>query len=122
MPPHHLARKNNGLVKSTKLPRPIVAMPPSSRSRNQLKERAVFRYPGNGAGGERQSHICYVGNDGMPVTTELKIVLPEDDVPRGTWPVFRMMVSEGGSRYLWFRVNSHLRSLALSSLSLGGSS
>jgi hypothetical protein len=30
----------------------------------------------------------------MPVTTELKIVLPEDDVPRGTWPVFRMMVSE----------------------------
>ena len=58
----------------------------------------------------------------MPVTTELKIVLPEDDVPRGTWPVFRMMVSEGGSRYFWFRVNSHLRSLALSSLSLGGSS
>ena len=29
----------------------------------------------------------------MPVTTELKIVLPEDNVPRGTWPVFRMMVS-----------------------------
>ena len=29
-----------------------------------------------------------------PVTTELKIVLPEDDVPRGTWPVSRMLVSE----------------------------
>ena len=99
MPPHHLARKNNGmvngLVKSTKVPRPIVAMPPPTRSRNQLKERAVLVIPEKAeeeAGGERQSHICYVGNDSMPVTTELKIVLPEDDVPRGTWPVFRMMV------------------------------
>ena len=131
MPPHHLARKNNGmvngLVKSTKVPRPIaVAMPPSlTRSRNQLKDRAVLVIPEKAddeADGEQQSHISYVGNDSMPITTELKIVLPEDDVPRGTWPVFRMMVSEGGSRYLWFRVNSHLRSLALSSLSLGGSS
>ena len=127
MPPHHLARKNNGmvngLVKSTKVPRPIaVAMPPHpTRSRNQLKERVVLVIP-EMADGEQQSHISYVGNDSMPITTELKIVLPEDDVPRGTWPVFRMMVSEGGSRYLWFRVNSHLRSLALSSLSLGGSS
>jgi hypothetical protein len=46
MPPHHLARKNNGmvngLVKSTKVLRPIVAMPPSTRSRNQMKERAVL--------------------------------------------------------------------------------
>ncbi len=47
MPPHHLARKNNGmvngLVKSTKVPRPIVAMPPSTRSRNQLKESSLSR-------------------------------------------------------------------------------
>ncbi len=102
MPPHHLARKNNGmvngLVKSTKVPRPIVAMPPPTKSRNQLKERAVFALPEKAeeeAGGERQSHISYAGNDSMPITTELKIVLPEEDVPRGTWPVFRMMVSEG---------------------------
>ena len=85
----------------------------------QLKDEVDERTEG---GERQQSHICYVGNESMPITTELKIVLPEDDVPRGTWPVFRMMVSEGGSRYLWFRVNSHLRSLALSSLSLGGSS
>jgi hypothetical protein len=104
MPPHHLALKNNGmvngLVKSTKVPRPIVAMPPPTRSRNQLKERAVLlvipEKEEEEAGGERQGHISYVGNDSMPITTELKIVLPEDDVPRGTWPVFRMMVSERG--------------------------
>ena len=30
--------------------------------------------------------------DEIPITSELKIVLPEEDVPRGTWPVFRMMV------------------------------
>jgi len=44
---------------------------------------------------EQQSlGMCYVGNDSIPITNELQIVVPGvDDVPRGTWPVFRMMVS-----------------------------
>ncbi len=102
-PPHHLARKNNGmvnvLVKSTKVPRPNFSVHPI-KTRNRLKERAVpplvlkDEVEERTEGGERQqSHICYVGNESMPITTELKIVLSEDDVPRGTWPVFRMMVS-----------------------------
>ena len=90
----------NVLVKSTKVPRPNFAMHPI-KTRNQLKERAVppivleDEAEEEGAeGGERQqSHISYVGNISMPIMTELKIVMPEDDVPRGTWPVFRMMVS-----------------------------
>ncbi len=114
LPPHHLARKNNGmvnvLVKSTKVPRPNFAMHPI-KTRNQLKKRAVpfVLRDGvkEGAEGEerQQSHISYAGNDSMPITTELKIVLPEDDVPRGTWPVFRMMVSVVvvmGSRYILY--------------------
>ena len=38
-------------------------------------------------------HISYVGNDKMPITSTLKIVGEGEDVPRGVWPVFRMMVS-----------------------------
>jgi hypothetical protein len=29
-----------------------------------------------------------------PVTSVLQIVTPQDDVPRGVWPVFRLMVRE----------------------------
>ena len=84
--PHHLARKNNswvnGFVKSIKVPRPIIvansATPPRKPSRIETILHAV----------------CYVGNDSIPITNELQIVVPGvDDVPRGTWPVFRMMVS-----------------------------
>jgi hypothetical protein len=28
----------------------------------------------------------------MPVTTKLHIVTPQEDTPRGIWPVFRLMV------------------------------
>lgn len=94
--PHHLARKNNswvnGFVKSIKVPRPIIvantAVPPSKPSRIEPVLHAVEEE-------EQQSlGMCYVGNDSIPITNELQIVVPGvDDVPRGTWPVFRMMVS-----------------------------
>ena len=94
--PHHLARKNNswvnGFVKSIKVPRPIIvantAVPPSKPSRIETVLHAVEEE-------EQQSlGMCYVGNDSIPITNELQIVVPGvDDVPRGTWPVFRMMVS-----------------------------
>jgi len=42
---------------------------------------------------EADEHLSYVGNVQIPITSELKIVLPEEDVPSGIWPVFRMMVS-----------------------------
>lgn len=95
--PHHLARKNNswvnGFVKSIKVPRPIIvantAIPPRKPSRieSALHEKTEEK--------EQQSlGICYVGNDNIPITNELKIIVPGlDDVPRGTWPVYRMMVS-----------------------------
>jgi hypothetical protein len=94
--PHHLARKNNswvnGFVKSIKVPRPIIvansATPPRKPSRIETILHAEEKE-------EQQSlGMCYVGNDNIPITNELQIVVPGvDDVPRGTWPVFRMMVS-----------------------------
>jgi hypothetical protein len=39
------------------------------------------------------SELTYTGNVTMPITTHLHIVTPEEDPPRGIWPVFRLMVS-----------------------------
>ncbi len=38
------------------------------------------------------SELIYTGNATMPVTSDLHIVTPEEDTPRGIWPVFRMLV------------------------------
>lgn len=40
------------------------------------------------------SELVYTGNTTIPVTSQLHIVRPGEDAPRGTWPVFRMMVCE----------------------------
>ena len=39
------------------------------------------------------SELKYTGESVIPITTQLHIVKPGEDVPRGIWPVFRMMVS-----------------------------
>ena len=36
--------------------------------------------------------LTYTGDTKMPITTQLKIVPPQEDPPRGTWPVYRLMV------------------------------
>jgi hypothetical protein len=36
--------------------------------------------------------LTFTGGATIPVTTTLKIVTPEEDSPRGIWPVFRLMV------------------------------
>lgn len=36
--------------------------------------------------------LTYTGNTTMPITTRLQLVTPDDDTPRGIWPVFRLMV------------------------------
>jgi hypothetical protein len=39
------------------------------------------------------SELTYTGNATMPITTRLHIVTPDEDTPRGVWPIFRLMVS-----------------------------
>jgi hypothetical protein len=36
--------------------------------------------------------MTYTGQTSMPLTSKLHIVTPQEDTPRGTWPVFRLMV------------------------------
>jgi hypothetical protein len=36
--------------------------------------------------------LQYTGNAVMPITSFLNIVKPQDDMPKGIWPVFRLMV------------------------------
>lgn len=47
---------------------------------------------------ESPSEIQYPGNVTMPLTTVLHIVKPSEDVPRGIWPVFRLMDDTGRFR------------------------
>jgi hypothetical protein len=37
--------------------------------------------------------LTFTGTTTMPITSELKIVTPNQDPPSGIWPVFRLMVS-----------------------------
>ena len=104
--PHHLARKNNGmvnvLVKSTKVPRPITMVPLPSKKQQQHKvnnknpylkdQKKIVPVLEETMEEDENSHLSYVSSQKLPITSELKIVLPEEDVPRGIWPVFRMMV------------------------------
>lgn len=39
------------------------------------------------------STLRYTGDAVIPITSLLRIVKPQDDIPRGVWPVFRLLVS-----------------------------
>ena len=39
------------------------------------------------------SELVFTGDTLIPVTSRLHIVTPEEDTPRGVWPIFRIMVS-----------------------------
>jgi len=82
------------LVKSIRVPRPIK---PKHKVRNKLKDRIeldnIDKQSKVVKVDEVDKHLSYVGNVQIPITNSLKIVLPEEDVPSGIWPVFRMMVS-----------------------------
>lgn len=39
--------------------------------------------------------LTYTGGATMPITTQLKIVTPQEGLPIGTWPVYRLMVRFG---------------------------
>mmetsp|Transcript_33874 Transcript_33874/g.45237 ORF Transcript_33874/g.45237 Transcript_33874/m.45237 type:complete len:601 (+) Transcript_33874:440-2242(+) len=44
------------------------------------------------------SYILFAGDTNIPVTSVLKIVTPGDDVPSGTWPLFRLLDENGKFR------------------------
>ena len=82
------------LVKSIRVPRPIK---PKHKVRSKLKDRieldTIEQSKVVKVVEADKQHLSYVGNVQIPITSSLKIVLPEEDVPSGIWPVFRMMVS-----------------------------
>ena len=86
--PHHLARQNNGLVnllvKTTKVPRPTLPKTFNRLKKPVKQEEVTLQHV--------PSHLSYAGSKRMPITSEMRIVKPEEDAPSGIWPVFRMMV------------------------------
>jgi hypothetical protein len=55
------------------------------------------------------SALRYTGESIIPITSNLHIVKPQDDTPRGIWPVFRLMV--GGSIKFFLFCSFHCRYL-----------
>lgn len=66
----------------TNAQQPEESLPPSTSSVMRLSPKS----------------LTFTGGAVMPVTTELKIVTPQEDAPRGVWPVYRLMVSHSLSR------------------------
>jgi len=44
------------------------------------------------------SELAFTGDTLIPVTSRLHIVTPEEDTPRGVWPIFRLMDEDGTFR------------------------
>jgi hypothetical protein len=59
---------------------------------NYHAETRLFEASADSEESASPSQLCYFGNKAIPIVSELHIVTPEDDTPRGIWPVFRMMV------------------------------
>jgi len=109
---NNIYHERNAIVKSTKVPRPTAMIPEVPKGhteqpkvKNQLKERKVAKIvlPVETKEKEEEeehvpSHFSYAGNAQLPITSELKIVLPGEDAPSGIWPVFRMMDESGNFR------------------------
>lgn len=43
--------------------------------------------------------LTYTGGNTIPITTNMKIITPQEDAPRGIWPIFRVMVRSNGEYF-----------------------
>lgn len=72
-------------------------LPPSDtsaatiRSLSSLRAEEYEEEPGN----EIPAVLSYVSGIEMPITSTLHITTPKEDIPSGTWPVFRLMDETG---------------------------
>jgi hypothetical protein len=68
---------------------------------HDYKQRAMIPYhPGRLApsiqqrtSAPQEMTLSYAGTVPIPITSNLQLIRPEDDTPRGIWPVYRIMVS-----------------------------
>jgi hypothetical protein len=67
-----------------------ITMDVPSASKDVLQSAPPFESP---------SDIKYTGDATIPITSRLHMVKPGEDAPPGTWPVFRLMVSEVHTRH-----------------------
>jgi len=44
------------------------------------------------------THVTYTGDMTLPITSKLKLTLPNDETPSGSWPLFRLMDEDGHLR------------------------
>jgi hypothetical protein len=100
-------RRNSPRIEKPKSPSPNSAinvdkvapvMDVTNALRSQMSDDAFFNahvQPEALAAFQKESpkSLRYTGDAVIPITSVLHIVKPQEDVPRGIWPVFRLMVS-----------------------------
>jgi hypothetical protein len=94
-PPRHPAAISPSLNGRGSLPLPGRSRESSSPSAVSAPEGALDATPSDAAKAAEDSPpttLAYPGGAPMPIVSRLHIVPPEEDVPRGIWPAFRLMV------------------------------
>ena len=71
-----------------------VGVQPSTTGSILHTEAASLSVTHHAAESTAPSLLCYFGNQPIPITSELHIVTPVEDMPKGIWPAFRMMVGD----------------------------
>jgi hypothetical protein len=97
------ASKNRSLSSARPLPQeeadsdwgPIhdYKQPPSPRPSYYKLQQTIEESTQQRTSAAQEMTLSYDGTVPIPITSNLQLVRPEDDTPRGIWPVFRLMVS-----------------------------
>ena len=76
-----------------------------ARAESPFQSRKLLKSEESAAESEDQesffkspSELSFTSDALIPVTSYLHIVTPEEDTPRGVWPIFRIMVSRFNNR------------------------
>jgi hypothetical protein len=93
-------RKEVQALKKASSQSPLPPKPGSPNSKFSSTSPAVEVTDNDTDNSDESSHsyyastntLTYTGGASMPVTSKLHIVTPQEDIPRGIWPVFRLMV------------------------------
>lgn len=86
-----------------------LAKPLRQTSLSTVPQPAVFEEENVEENMERESEspkeLLHTEGVSIPITSKLHIFTPQEGPPRGTWPVFRLMVSTN-AWFVWSRENS----------------
>jgi hypothetical protein len=91
------ALQTTGSVESAPAPQP---MSPAQQQQQQQQDEDDGGETDNKVTFVSPSELTFPGNATIPITSHLHIVKPGENIPRGIWPVFRLMVRRARIMFL----------------------